>query len=39
MIVGVSVDNAEQARIAESAGADYLGAGAVFPRRPRPTLR
>ncbi len=30
MIVGVSVDNAEQAGIAESAGADYLGAGAVF---------
>lgn len=30
MIVGVSVDTAQQARIAHAAGADYLGAGAVF---------
>jgi len=30
-IVGVSVQTAEQAVLAESQGADYLGAGAVFP--------
>ena len=29
-IVGVSAHNAEEARLAEAAGADYLGAGAVF---------
>ena len=31
MIVGVSVQTVEQAIAAEKAGADYLGAGAVFP--------
>ncbi len=31
MILGVSVANAEQAVEAEKKGADYLGAGAVFP--------
>lgn len=30
-ILGVSVQNAEQAVFAEKCGADYLGAGAVFP--------
>ena len=30
-LVGVSVRNAEEARIAIADGADYLGAGAVFP--------
>ncbi len=31
MIIGVSVDTAEQAVEAEKAGAGYVGAGAVFP--------
>lgn len=31
MIIGVSVINAEQAKKAVEGGADYLGAGAVFP--------
>ena len=30
-ILGVSVQTAEQARLAEQRGADYLGVGAVFP--------
>ena len=30
LIVGVSVHTPEEARLAEAAGADYLGAGAVF---------
>ena len=30
-ILGVSVQTVEQARVAEAAGADYLGVGAVFP--------
>lgn len=30
MVLGVSVDNVEQAREAEAAGATYLGAGSVF---------
>ncbi|MBN1140192.1 MAG: thiamine phosphate synthase [Deltaproteobacteria bacterium] len=30
-IVGVSVDNVEQALLAEHQGADYLGVGAMFP--------
>lgn len=31
MILGISVQNVEQALAAERAGADYLGVGAVFP--------
>lgn len=31
MIVGVSVQTVEQALVAQKAGADYLGVGAVFP--------
>ncbi len=31
MILGVSVQTAQQARLAEKNGADYLGVGAVFP--------
>lgn len=31
MLLGVSVDTPEQAVIAQRCGADYLGAGAVFP--------
>ena len=30
-IIGVSVGNVEEAKLAESRGADYLGVGAVFP--------
>jgi len=30
-IIGVSVRNKEQALVAEGAGADYLGVGAIFP--------
>lgn len=30
-IIGVSAQTVEQARLAESCGADYLGVGAVFP--------
>ncbi len=30
-IIGVSAHNAEEARVAEAAGADYLGCGAVYP--------
>src|SRR5699024_10765960 len=30
-ILGVSVETVEQALLAEDAGADYLGVGAVFP--------
>lgn len=29
--MGVSVQTVEQAKIAESSGADYLGVGAIFP--------
>lgn len=31
MILGISAGNAEEARAARDAGADYIGAGAVFP--------
>ncbi len=31
MIIGATVRSPEQARLAQEAGADYLGAGAVFP--------
>ncbi len=31
MIIGATVRTPEQARLAQEAGADYLGAGAVFP--------
>jgi thiamine-phosphate pyrophosphorylase len=31
MILGISAGTAEEARVARDAGADYIGAGAVFP--------
>jgi thiamine-phosphate diphosphorylase len=31
MIIGVSTNNAKEARIAEAAGADYIAFGAIFP--------
>jgi thiamine-phosphate pyrophosphorylase len=36
MIIGVSVDNEREAIEAENAGANYLGAGAVFPTVTKP---
>lgn len=36
MIVGVSVDTAQEARDAEKAGAAYVGAGSVFPTSTKP---
>ena len=36
MIVGVSVQTAAQAALAEQLGADYLGVGAVFPTETKP---
>lgn len=36
MILGISVQTAEQAVLAEKNGADYLGVGAVFPTSTKP---
>ncbi len=35
-IIGVSVDNMEQALLADKTGADYLGVGPVFPTATKP---
>jgi len=37
MIIGATVRNLEQARLAQEAGADYLGVGAVFPSSAKAT--
>lgn len=36
LCVGVSTHNIEQARVAEQAGADYIGCGPSFPSRTKP---
>jgi thiamine-phosphate pyrophosphorylase len=38
-IIGVSVHTVEEARSAESAGADYVGSGAVFPTGSKSDIR
>ena len=38
-IIGVSVDNAEQALAAQEGGADYVGVGAVFPTSTKPDAK
>ena len=39
MIIGVSTNNASEARAAESAGADYVAVGAIFPTSSKDVTR
>jgi thiamine-phosphate pyrophosphorylase len=39
MIIGVSTNNAEEARAAEAAGADYVACGSIFPTSTKETTR
>ena len=39
MIIGVSTNNADEARLAEAAGADYVAIGAIFPTASKAVTR